>query len=99
MADPNFLKVHFGQMQQTIDDLGKGVSALTDKLADLDRQAAPLVTTWRGEAQDAYHDHQQQWTNSANELKSLLNEIKRSLSESLAEYLATEQGVASSFRR
>jgi early secretory antigenic target protein ESAT-6 len=98
VVDQNFLKVHFGQMQITIDDLGKGVSSLTDKLADLERQAAPLVATWQGDAQDAYHQRQQQWTSAANELKDVLNSIRRALSESMNDYAATESSIASSFR-
>jgi 6 kDa early secretory antigenic target len=98
VADPNFLKVHFGQMQITIDDLGKGVSSLTDKLAELDRQAAPLVATWVGEAQDSYRERQQQWTKSANELKDVLNSIRKALGDSLADYASTESGIAKSFR-
>jgi ESAT-6 family protein len=98
VADANFLKVHFGQMQTTIDDLGRGVASLTDKLADLDRQAAPLVQTWQGDAQAAYHERQQQWTNAANELKDILNSIRKALSDSMADYSATESSIASSFR-
>jgi len=85
-------------MQTTIDDLGRGVSSLTDKLADLDRQAAPLVATWQGAAQDAYHERQQQWTNAANELKDVLNSIRKALSDSMADYSATESSIANSFR-
>jgi len=98
VPDSNFLKVHFGQMQSTIDDLAGGVSSLTEKLADLDCQAAPLVATWQGDAQDAYHQRQQQWTNAANELKDVLNSIRKALADSMADYAATESSIASSFR-
>ncbi len=90
MADGTFLKVNFTALADAHADLGRGLDQLTTKLADLDRDARPLVNTWEGTAQTAYHTHQAAWTKSATELKTLLADIQRALHHSLHEYQDTE---------
>src|SRR5688572_12455385 len=97
MAD-TYMKVDFGMMQTAVGDLDRAITQLDTKLADLDKQARPLVATWQGQAQAAYNERQLAWTKSANELKAVLMSIKKALNESLTEYAATEAGITKSFR-
>jgi WXG100 family type VII secretion target len=97
MADPSFMKVNFGVMAAGVADLEKAVAQLDAKLADLHRQAQPLVNTWDGDAKQAYATRQQAWTKSAEELKTVLNQIKGAMGQSLANYQATEARVKKSF--
>jgi ESAT-6 family protein len=85
-----FLKVNFAALQDAVGDLGRGVSTLDQKLSDLDKQAQPLVATWTGAAQQAYHERQTAWTTAANELKGVLIQIQSALNDSLREYTDTE---------
>ena len=90
MADNGYMKIVFPEVESAISDLGKGVSTLDQKLTDLDTAARPLVATWEGTAQQAYNERQQGWTKAATELKGVLTDIQKKMSESLAEYRATE---------
>ena len=92
MPDSSFLKVNFAAVQDAVGDLSRGVSALDTKLADLDRDARPLVATWSGSAQQAYNEHQAAWTKAAQDLKNVLLNVQKALDSSLQEYIQTEQG-------
>jgi 6 kDa early secretory antigenic target len=97
VVDTSFMKVNFGAMATGIADLDRAIGQLDAKLADLDRQARPLVATWGGDAQQAYVTRQQAWTKSALELKTVLSQIKNAMSTSLANYQSTENKVKNSF--
>jgi 6 kDa early secretory antigenic target len=97
VADGTYMKVNFVALQDAVTDLGRGVSALDTKLADLDREARPMVTTWTGDAQAAYNQRQVAWTKAATELKGVLQSIQKALADSLAEYAATEGNIKKSF--
>ncbi len=98
MADPGYMKIVFPEVESAISDLGKGVSTLDQKLSDLDSAARPLVSTWEGSAQQAYNERQQGWTKAATDLKGVLTDIQKKMSESLAEYRATEDQNTKRFR-
>lgn len=98
MADPGYMKIVFPEVESAISDLGKGVSTLDQKLSDLDSAARPLVATWEGTAQQAYNERQQGWTKAATDLKAVLTDIQKKMSESLAEYRATEDQNTKRFR-
>jgi WXG100 family type VII secretion target len=92
-----FLKVHFGALAEAQADLGRGVGQLTGKLDELDRAAKPLVATWDGTAQEAYHARQVAWTKAAAELTAVLTEVQRALGDSLTDYQDTESRNARKF--
>jgi 6 kDa early secretory antigenic target len=94
----SYLKVNFGALEEAHANLGRGVSSLDQKLADLDRDARPLVATWDGAAQQAYFEHQAAWTKAATELKLILTNIQSALRQSLDEYVSTEQQNTRLFR-
>jgi WXG100 family type VII secretion target len=92
------MKVNFAALSDAHGDLGRGVASLDQKLADLDRQAQPLVQTWDGAARQAYAEHQAAWTKAANELKVILINVQKALGDSLHEYVSTEQQNTRLFR-
>jgi len=98
VADGAFMKVNFVALQDAVQDLNRGVSALDSKLSDLHRQAQPLVQTWSGDAQVAYNQRHEAWTKAATELKTVLINIQKALNASLEEYRRTEGDIAKSFR-
>ncbi|HEY6596172.1 MAG TPA: WXG100 family type VII secretion target, partial [Asanoa sp.] len=57
MSD-NVLVVSFPALQQASADIQKALSTLDSQLAQLERDAAPLVATWDGEAKQAYEQRQ-----------------------------------------
>lgn len=92
-----YLKVSFAALADAQADLGRGVNVLTGKLADLERDAAPLVSTWEGSAQEAYRVHQAAWSKAAGELKSVLAQVQKAVGQSAQEYQDTENRNARRF--
>ena len=85
------LVVNFAALQQASADIQSALSALTNQLADLERDAAPLVATWDGAAREAYDVRQARWRNAAEDLSRILRDIKVAVDESAADYHHTEQ--------
>ncbi|MBX6356539.1 MAG: WXG100 family type VII secretion target [Micromonosporaceae bacterium] len=84
------LVVDFNAMHQAAADIQSAINKLTSDLDQLNQDAQPLVQTWSGPAQAAYHQRQQIWTNAANDLAQMLRDIQKALVESTADYNATE---------
>ena len=91
------LRVDFGALQHASQSIEVGLRALREQLDECERAAAPLVGTWEGAAQEAYHQRQTRWRDAAAELSAMLREIKRALDESAADYLQTERSNQSLF--
>ena len=86
----DMIRVEFGALQHAGDSISTALRALENQLAEVERDAAPLVATWQGEAQQAYQVRQTHWREAAEGLSVMLRDIKRSLDESAAEYASTE---------
>ena len=85
------LVVNFAALQQASADIQSALGALTNQLADLERDAAPLVATWDGTAREAFDVRQARWRNAAEDLSRILRDIKVAVDESAADYHHTEQ--------
>lgn len=83
--------VNFAAMQQASVDIQSALNALTSQLAELERDAAPLVATWDGAAREAYDVRQARWRGAADDLSRILRDIKVALDESANDYHHTEQ--------
>jgi 6 kDa early secretory antigenic target len=86
----DILRVEFGALQHAGDSITGALRALQGQLDQLERDAAPLVATWQGDAQQAYQLRQVRWRDAADHLSLMLRDIKRALDESAADYLRTE---------
>lgn len=89
MSDDS-LVVNFASMQQAGADIGTALSKLNGSLDTLEADAAKLVATWEGSAQEAYAARQRQWRSAANDLAQMLSQIKGALESSAERYQATE---------
>ena len=90
MSDDS-LVVNFGAMQQASGDISGALSKLNGSLDTLESDAAKLVATWEGDAQEAYSQRQAQWRAAAQDLSAMLNDIKGALDESSSHYQSTEK--------
>lgn len=84
------LVVNFAAMHAASGDIQTAIKALTDQLGQLERDAAPLVSSWDGDAKAAYEGRQRQWRTAASELSVMLTEIKKALDDSAQDYRDTE---------
>jgi 6 kDa early secretory antigenic target len=93
----DIMRVEFGALQHASDSIATALNALERQLDQIERDAAPLVQTWEGSAQAAYHERQARWRRSADQLAVMLRDIKVALDESAVDYLRTEQRNESLF--
>lgn len=91
------LVVNFGALQQAAADIQKAISTLESQLAQLEADAKPLVSTWDGQAMQAYQERQQTWTRASADLQAILAKIKVAVDESSNDYLTTEKRATSLF--
>ncbi|MEJ3748331.1 WXG100 family type VII secretion target [Actinomycetes bacterium KLBMP 9797] len=91
------LVVNFPALHQASADIQKALNALDTQLGQLERDAAPLVATWEGEARQAYDARQARWRRAALDLQSILREIKVAVDESAADYWNTERQTINRF--
>ena len=94
----DLIRVEFGALQQASDSIATALRALREQLGQLERDAAPLVATWEGDAQQAYRDRQTKWQQAAEHLSTMLRDIKTALDDSAADYLQTESRNTAMFR-
>lgn len=91
------LRVNFAALAEAGIDIKKAVEQLDTKLGQLDADARPLVETWEGKAQLAYHQRQQKWTNAATDLKNILHGIQGAVDQSAQDYATTENNAEKRF--
>jgi len=85
------LVVDFAALQHASGEIAGALNRLESQLADLERDASPLVATWTGEAMEAYNERQAKWRQAATDLSAILRNIKNAVDESAADYSNTEK--------
>lgn len=91
MGSGDTLVVNFAALQQASADIQRALGALETQLGQLERDAAPLVATWDGEARQAYDVRQATWRRAAGDLATMLRSIKLAVEESATDYQNTER--------
>lgn len=87
----DMLVVQFGALQQASGNIQGALNTMESQLSQLESDAAPLVSTWVGDAQIAYQQRQEKWRTAAQDLSNILRDIKAAVDESAADYLSTEK--------
>lgn len=65
------IQVDFGQLQGAADSLGQTAKQIENHLHELENTLKPLVSSWTGGAQEAYHQAQTQWDQAAQNLQEI----------------------------
>jgi WXG100 family type VII secretion target len=91
MSNDDTLVVNFAALHQASADIQQALGALDTQLSQLERDAAPLVATWDGEARQAYDVRQTAWRRAAGDLSAMLRDIKVAVDESAVDYDAAER--------
>ncbi|MEU0962029.1 WXG100 family type VII secretion target [Micromonospora aurantiaca] len=92
------LVVNFAALQQAGADIQRALSTLESQLGQLERDAAPLVASWDGEAREAYEVRQSRWRAASQDLQAMLRDIKLAVEDSATDYLDTEKRNANLFQ-
>lgn len=91
------LVVNFGALQQASADINNAINTMSSTLDQCESDAAPLVSTWEGEAQQRYHERQAKWRQAANDLTQMLRDIRAAVDDSAQNYQQTEAKNAAMF--
>ncbi|MFI7210675.1 WXG100 family type VII secretion target [Micromonospora maritima] len=92
------LVVNFAALQQAGADIQRALTTLESQLGQLERDAAPMVASWNGEAREAYEQRQARWRAASQDLQTMLRDIKLAVEDSAADYLDTEKRNANLFQ-
>jgi 6 kDa early secretory antigenic target len=90
MPNDDLLVVNVAALQKASADIQTALNTIHNQLAQLERDAAPLVAGWSGEAREAYDVRQAKWQQAAGDLSAILRDIKQAVDESAADYQRTE---------
>jgi len=90
MPNDDLLVVNVAALQKASADIQAALNTIHNQLAQLERDAAPLVAGWSGEAREAYDVRQAKWQQAAGDLSAILRDIKQAIDESAADYQRTE---------
>jgi len=98
MPNDGVLLVNFAALQQAGGDIGKAVAKLQAQLDQLESDAAPLVSTWSGEAKQAYDARQATWRAASADLQGILQRIQGAVDRSAEDYISTEKQATQRFQ-
>ncbi|GAB3155917.1 WXG100 family type VII secretion target [Micromonospora sonneratiae] len=85
------LVVKLPALERASEDIQRALNTLDAQFAQLEQDARPLVAAWEGDAQQAYAERQARWRSAANDLKTMLRDIKLAVDESVQDYRTTEK--------
>ncbi|MBV1851949.1 WXG100 family type VII secretion target [Catellatospora tritici] len=84
------LVVDFQALHSASEHIQKAINSLDSHLDQLESDAKPLISTWSGSAQAAYHERQHKWRNAANDLSAMLRDIKGAVDEAAVQFKDAE---------
>jgi WXG100 family type VII secretion target len=89
--------VKFSALVKASEDIGKAISNMNSELDALEKGIQPLLSTWDGQAKDAYYARQAEWTSASKDLTQLLTQIKGAVSQSAEIMQAREKANMQKF--
>jgi len=97
VVNDDILVVNFAALESASADIAHAIGELEGQLDQLERDAAPLVAQWSGDARAAYDARAARWRTAAADMARMLRDIKSAVDESAADYIATERRNADLF--
>ena len=86
----NGYKMQFGAVDAAGADLVGSANQIENKLNDMENALKPLQADWTGSASEAYVQAKAQWNSALTEMKALLHDIGRQVSQDSADGQANE---------
>lgn len=91
------LVVNHAGLDQAAQDLANSVSAIDNRMNQLEGELAPLQSEWTGRAREQYAISKLRWDTAIAEMKLLLADTSRTVTQSNGEYIAADTRGANSF--
>jgi len=92
------IKVTFESLQSGQQGIARTYSSLVATLEDLEKNLAPMVSTWTGTAQAAYHEQKTKWDTAAANLSQVLNQIGQAVGHAHENYTAAEAAARNNWQ-
>lgn len=90
-------KANFGAIDAAAADIQTGANGIETRLNEMDSALQPLRSDWTGSAAESYQQSKAQWTSAINDMKLLLQDIGRAVSQGNEDYQAAENRNAQRF--
>lgn len=91
------IKVNFGQLSQAAHDLESTAKKIESELHELEQFLKPLVSTWEGEAQQAYQAAQDEWDKAAQNMQEICAKMGMAVNTANEAYQQGEKKNAARF--
>lgn len=91
------IRVNHAGLDQAAADLYKTVKDIDDRMNRLESELNPLRGDWAGNARQAYDTAKMKWDRALQEMRDLLDETSKTVTQSNSEYMAADQRGAASF--
>lgn len=91
------IKVDFNQLGSLADNLNSTASKIQGQLDELEQMLKPLISTWEGSAQEAYHQAQREWDQSAQRMQEITAKMGAAVNVARESYQQGEQRNAGMF--
>ncbi|AWB83410.1 WXG100 family type VII secretion target [Corynebacterium liangguodongii] len=91
------IKYEFGQLAGAAEDLRGSALQITRMLEDLKAGLQPMVSTWTGEAAEAYKVHQDKWDRAAEDLNTILAQVAQAVDGGNTRMLQVNNAAAQSW--
>ncbi|QGH70460.1 WXG100 family type VII secretion target [Pseudactinotalea sp. HY158] len=90
-------KANFGAIEAAAADIQTGAGGIETRLSEMDSALQPLRADWTGAAAESYQQAKAQWSSAITDMKLLLSDIGRAVSQGNADYQNAEQRNAQRF--
>lgn len=90
--------VKFPALRTAAEDIGATLRTMNSELDSLKATVAPMVSTWEGDAREAYFTRQSEWEKAAADITALLTQIQTAITNSADIMQAREAANANKFR-
>ncbi|HTK65233.1 MAG TPA: WXG100 family type VII secretion target [Pseudonocardia sp.] len=97
MSSDGAIKVSYQIIDQAGEDCKNAGNQIEQLFDQLQSQLQPLISTWEGDAMDAWHQRQNEWNRALDEMKSLLARIATALPQISEAYQQTDSGITKMF--
>lgn len=91
------IKVDFGHLSQAADSLSQTAKQIENHLHELEQMLKPLIQTWTGSAQEAYHSAQADWDKAAQNLQEITAKMGMAVNTANEQFQQGEKSNAARF--
>jgi early secretory antigenic target protein ESAT-6 len=84
------ISVNFGSIDSGASGIAATYQALQSTLDGLESQLAPMVSTWNGEAREAYFAQKTKWEQASAAMATILQQMGSAVGQAGTDYQAAE---------